>query len=235
MLFRRKLPRSSFVLLSASVACALAAALVMRAYAHRLDLVRPDGGPPIAVVAAVAHVPRGSVLTETVLEVVTLPSRFAPPGAVRDIAQAAGRIVVADIAEGEVVTQLRLAGSRSGPTASLVGAGMRAVEIPVASAVGVRPGDLVDVIATFGGGGAHTEVAGEAIEVLAVDRAGGGASFGGATAPTQGGIGLVLLVSPTDAERLAFASAFATLSVAVRGPDDLVPGSAFTVPVTADR
>ena len=235
MLFRRKLPRSSFVLLAASVASALAAALVMRAYAHRLDVVRPDGGPPIAVVAAVAHVPRGSVLTETVLEVVTLPSRFAPPGAIRDPARATGRIVVADIAAGEVVTQLRLAGSRSGPTASLVGAGMRAVEIPVASAVGVRPGDLVDVIATFGGGGAHTEVAGEAIEVLAVDRAGGGASFGGATAPTQSGIGLVLLVSPTDAERLAFASAFATLSVAVRGPDDLVPGSAFTVPVTADR
>ncbi|HJQ71847.1 MAG TPA: Flp pilus assembly protein CpaB [Actinomycetota bacterium] len=235
MLFRRKLPRSSFVLLSASVASALAAALVMRAYAHRLDVVRPDGGPPIAVVAAAAHVPRGSVLTETVLEIVTLPSRFAPPGAIRDLARATGRIVVADIAAGEVVTQLRLAGSRSGPTASLIGAGMRAVEIPVASAVGVRPGDLVDVIATFGGGGAHTEVAGEAIEVLAVDRAGGGASFGGATAPTQGGIGLVLLVSPTDAERLAFASAFATLSVAVRGPDDLVPGSSFTVPVTADR
>ena len=235
MLFRRKLPRSSFVLLSASVASALAAALVMRAYAHRLDVVRPDGGPPIAVVAAVAHVPRGSVLTETVLEVVTLPSRFAPPGAIRDLARATGRIVVADIAAGEVVTQLRLAGSGSGPTASLVGAGMRAVEIPVASAVGVRPGDLVDVIATFGGGGAHTEVAGEAIEVLAVDRAGGGASFGGATAPPQGGIGLVLLVSSTDAEALAFASAFATLSVAVRGPDDLVPGSDFTVPVTADR
>jgi len=235
MLFRRKLPRSSFVLLSASVASALSAALVMRAYAHRLDVARPDGGPPMAVVAAVAHVPRGSVLTETVLEVVTLPSRFAPPGAIRDLARATGRIVVTDIAAGEVVTQLRLAGSRSGPTASLVGAGLRAVEIPVASAVGVRPGDLVDVIATFGGGGAHTEVAGEAIEVLAVDRAGGGASFGGATAPTQGGIGLVLLVSPTDAERLAFASAFATLSIAVLSPDDAVPGSSFTVPVTAAR
>ena len=235
MLFRRKLPRSSFVLLSASVASAMAAALVMRAYAHRLDLARPDGGPPIAVVAAVAHVPRGSVLTETVLEVVTLPSRFAPPGAIRDPARATGRIVVADLAAGEIVTRLRLAGSRSGPTASLVGAGMRAVEIPVASAVGVRPGDLVDVIATFGGGGAHTEVAGEAIEVLAVYRAGGGASFGGAATPAQGGVGLVLLVSPTDAEALAFASAFATLSVAVRGPDDLVPGSAFTVPVTVDR
>jgi pilus assembly protein CpaB len=233
--FRRKLPRSSFVLLSVSVACALAAAIVMRAYAHRLDVVRPDGGPPIAVVAAAAHVPRGSVLTETVLEVVTLPSRFAPPGAIRDVARAAGRVAVADIAAGEVVTQLRLAGSRSGPTASLVRAGMRAVEVPVASTVGVRPGDLVDVIAIFGGGGAHTEVAGEAIEVLAVSRAGGGASFGAGPAGSSGGVGLVLLVTPTDAERLAFASSFATLSIAVRGPDDLVTTPAFTVPVTGAR
>ena len=99
----------------------------------------------------------------------------------------------------------------------------------------MKPGDLVDVIATFGGGGAHTEVAGEAIEVLAVDRAGGGASFGAGTPGASGGVGLVLLVTPTDAERLAFASAFATLSVAVRSPDDLVPGSSFTVPVTVAR
>jgi Flp pilus assembly protein CpaB len=78
-------------------------------------------------------------------------------------------------------------------------------------------------------------VAGEAIEVLAVDRASGSASFGTSPAGTSGAVGLVLLVSPDDAERLAFASAFATLSVAVRSPDDLVPGSSFTVPVTAAR
>jgi Flp pilus assembly protein CpaB len=237
MLFRRKLPRSSFVLLSISLAFAVTAALVMRAYARRLDVVRPDGGPPVSVVAAAADVARGSVLTEADLEVVTLPSRFAPPRAMHDVARVTGRVAVADIAAGEIVTQLRLAGAGSGPTASLVSAGMRAVEVPVASSVGVKPGDLVDVIATFGGGGAHTEVAGEAIEVLAVDRAGGGASFGGATTHTStssGSVGLVLLVSPTDAERLAFASAFATLSIAVRGPgDDLAP-DAFGVPGTAD-
>ena len=236
MLFRRKLPRSSFVLLSVSVAFALTAALVMRAYARRLDVVRPDGGPPVSVVAAATDVARGTVLTEASLEVVTLPSRFAPPGAMRDIARAMGRIAVTDVAAGEVLTRLRLAGSGSGPTASLVPSGMRAVQVPVTSAVGVKPGDLVDVIATFGGGGAHTEVAGEAIEVLAVDRAGGGASFGGATTPpsatSSGSVGLVLLVSPTDAERLAFASAFATLTIAVRGPDDLVPGLDFSVPAT---
>jgi Flp pilus assembly protein CpaB len=229
MLFRRKLPRSSSILLAVSVACALAAGLVMQAYAHRLDVTRPDGGPPVTVVAASTPIRRGAILTDAVLEVATLPSRFAPPGALGDVARAVGRVAAADIAAGEIVTNLRLAGEHSGPTASLVPAGMRAVEVPVASAVGVEPGDLVDVIATFGGGGAHTEVAGEAIEVLAVSRAGGGASFGAAPTGGSGGVGLVLLVTPTDAERLAFASAFATLSVAVRSPDDLVPGSSFTV------
>lgn len=234
MLLRRKLPRSSFVLVSVSVACALAAALVMRAYVHRIDAVRPDGGPPMTVVAAAADVPRGAVLTADALEVVSVPSRFAPPGAVRDLARATGRIVVSDIAAGEIVTQLRLAGARSGPTASLVPPGMRAVQVPAAGAVGVKPGDLVDVIATFGGGGAHTEVAGEGLEVLAVDRGSGGGSFGAATAPTSGGVGLVLLVSPTDAETLAFAAAFATLSIAVRGPDDVLAGDRFPYPGTAE-
>jgi Flp pilus assembly protein CpaB len=235
MAFRRKLPRSSFILLCVSVSCAVAAGLVMQAYAHRLDTTRPDGGPPLAVVAATIRVPRGTILSETALEMVTLPARFAPPGALRDVARAAGRIAVTDIAAGEVVTDLRLAGARSGPTAAVVPAGMRAVGVPVASSVGVKPGDLVDVIATFGGGGAHTEVTGEALEVLAVDRAGGGAAFGGATTPGSGGVGLVLLVSPANAERLAFASAFATLSIAVRGPDDLVTTTAFGVPPSTDR
>ena len=81
----------------------------------------------------------------------------------------------------------------------------------------MKTGDLVDVIATFGGGGAHTEVTGEGLEVLAVHRGGGG-SFGAAASPSSGDIGLVLLVTPTDAERLAFAAAFATLSIAVRDP-----------------
>lgn len=235
-MFRRKLPRSSFLLLSASVTSAVAAALVMSAYARRLDAVRPDGGPPVSVVAAVTGVARGTVLTEAGLEIVTLPARFAPPGALRDVARATGRIAVADIAAGEVLTALRLAGEGAGPTASLVPAGMRAVQVPVVAAVGVEPGDLVDLIATFGGGGAHTETTGEGIEVLAVDRADGGAALGGATAsPSSGSVGLVVLVTPTDAERLAFAAASATLSVAVRGPDDVTLGESFAVPVTAGR
>lgn len=232
MVFRRKLPRSSFVLLSVSLACALAAALVMQAYARRLELTRPDGGPPIEVVTAARDLARGTELAEDGLEVVTIPSRFAPPGAVRDLARAVGRTLVADLAAGEILTDLRLAGTRSGPTAAIVPPGMRAVQVPVAAPVGVEPGDLVDVIATFGGGGAHTEVTGEALEVLAVKRGGGDGSFGADGGVPSGDVGLVLLVAPDDAQRLAFASAFASLSIAVRGPDDVLVGDAIGVPAT---
>jgi pilus assembly protein CpaB len=233
-MFRRKLPRSSFILLTISLACAIGAAVVMRAYAARLDATRPDGGAPMQVVTAADDVTRGTVLTDELLELVTLPTRFLPPGAIRDPGRVRGRVAAADLAAGEVLTALRVAGGRAGPTASVVPPGMRAIQVPVTADVGVRPGDVVDVLATFGGGGAHTEVAGEALEVLSVDRGGGG-SFGAASGQT-GGIGLVLLVTPTDAERLAFAATFATLGIAVRAPGDLVSGQAsFAVPAGTGR
>jgi pilus assembly protein CpaB len=231
MLIRRKLSRTSFALLSLSVACALGAGLMMRAYAQRLDATRPDGGPPIDVVVTTREIDRGAVLSEDSVTVLTVPERFAPPGAVRDPERAVGRIVVAPLAEGEVLTRLRLAGGGSGPTAATIPAGMRAVQVPVAFAVGVRPGDLVDVIATFGGGGAHTELTGEGLEVVRVERGGAGGSFGAAGTSSSSSVGLVLLVTPSDAERLAFASAFATLSIAVRGPED---ASASPVPSFLD-
>ena len=231
-MFRRKLSRTSVVLLSISVACAIGAGWVMRAYAVRLDATRPDGGPVVEVVTAADDVVRGTILTDQLLEVVTLPVRFLPPGAIRDPDRVTGRVASADLAEGEVLTGLRVAGGRAGPTASVVPPGMRAVHVAVASSVGVRSGDLVDVLATFGGGGAHTEVTGEALEVLSIDR--GSAGSFGATPGQAGGIGLVLLVTPTDAERLAFAATFATLSIAVRSPGDVVSGLTFAAPAGVD-
>lgn len=222
MLFRRKLPRVSFVLLCASIACAASAALVMRGYARRLEATRPDGGAPTSVVAAARDLVRGTTLTQDALLTVTLPSRFVPPGAVRDPARTLGRTLVTDLARGEVLTQLRLSAGGAGRIASLVPAGMRAVQLPVASTAGVEPGDRVDVLATFGGGGAHTEVTAEGIEVLAIQR-GQLASLGGGA---SGGVGLIVLAGAADAERLAFAATFATLSIGVRGPDEPVLAAA---------
>jgi Flp pilus assembly protein CpaB len=219
VLFRRKLPRVSFVLLCLSFLCALGSAVAMRAYARRIDERRPDGGPPRPVVVAGRDLPRGATLTTDALDVLTMPSRFAPPGALRDEDAALGRVLVADLAAGEVVTRLRLAGAGAGPTAALVPPGMRAVPLPIAATTGVHRGDVIDVLATFGGGGAHTEVSAEALEVVSVRR--GGGALGPTTSPSAAG--LIVVASPDDAERLAFAAAFATLSIAIRGPGDETP------------
>jgi pilus assembly protein CpaB len=217
MLFRRKMPRASFVLLCVSLACAASAAVVMQAYARRLEATRPDGGTPISVVTAARDIARGTILTDDLLVSLVLPTRFVPPGAVRDPAGAVGRTAVTDLAEGEVVTRLRLSIGGAGRIAALVPFGKRALQLPVAATAGVEPGDHVDVIATFGGGGAHTELTAEALEVLAIDH-GQTASLGG----DASGVGLLVLASREEAERLAFAATFATLSIAVRGPDEPV-------------
>jgi Flp pilus assembly protein CpaB len=79
----------------------------------------------------------------------------------------------------------------------------------------------VDVVATYASGQPHSEVVVEAVEVLFVlgpSRSGHGGTLGldagasGAETATT----LVLLVSPDQEERLAFARAFASLEVAIQ-------------------
>lgn len=80
----------------------------------------------------------------------------------------------------------------------------------------VRAGDRVDVLATYAGGQPYTDTVVEGVEVLLVVAEGTGlsplAEVGGG-----GGPALVLLVDPNQAERLAFARAFANVEVAI-GP-----------------
>jgi Flp pilus assembly protein CpaB len=80
----------------------------------------------------------------------------------------------------------------------------------------VRPGDRVDVLATFGGQRPYTETVATGLEVLSVlatDDAAFAAS-GAEVGPT-----LVLLVTPDAAERLAYAKAFADLAITIAGVD----------------
>ncbi|HXF35714.1 MAG TPA: RcpC/CpaB family pilus assembly protein, partial [Actinomycetota bacterium] len=83
------------------------------------------------------------------------------------------------------------------------------------------PGDLVDVVATYGAPDPHVETPAAGVEVLAVLGADGPAGGGGLLG-SPGGEGantrVVVLVTPETAELLAFASAFAELDLSLRGP-----------------
>jgi pilus assembly protein CpaB len=209
---RRTIPRRSLVLMLAAVACGSAAFVVVAAAADRAVSAAAQPGGTVAVVVATGDAPRGTVLSEDDVEVARRASEAVPPGATSGVEQVVGRRLLADVVPGEVIGLARLAPQPSGPVAALVPPGLRGVAIPTSLPEGlVVPGDRVDVLATYGGR-PHTETAASELEVLRVLR---GAAGVGGTGDT--GVTLVVLADDQDAERLAFATAFADLSVSVYG------------------
>ncbi|HSJ50147.1 MAG TPA: Flp pilus assembly protein CpaB [Actinomycetota bacterium] len=214
--FSRRWSRRSKAFAALAVVSGAAAYLVVDGYAARLETLAPVAGEPVPVVVAARDLARGTSLDDDALRVELVPVAFAPPGRIAIPSTLLGRTLTSDVAEGEPVTRTRIATS-GGPIASLVPSGLRAFPIPVGPSVGaVRPGDRVDVLATFGGPRPYTDTVASGLEVLAVVEP------GGATFDAAGGdrASLVLLVGPAIAEELAHASAFADLAVAVASADE---------------
>ncbi len=215
---RRRWSIASKAFLVLAVVCAASAFLIVRAYAARLEALRPVVGPPATVLVAGQDLVRGTRLTASMLREEQVPARFAPPGALSKTEQAEGATLTSDLAEGEPLTRTRIAVASTGPVASLVPPGLRAFTVQAGLPPGsIRPGDLVDVLATFGGNQPHTETVASGLQVLLVLDAQQQPTTQAATGAGSGPP-LVLLVSPDEAERLAFAKAFADLSISIEGP-----------------
>jgi Flp pilus assembly protein CpaB len=221
--FRRKWSLAAKALALLAVASGGAAFLLVRGYAARLEVLRPVTGDPVQVVVAARALERGTVLAGDDLATRGIPSAFAPPGAVRSTSDAVGRVLASGLAAGEPLTRSRLTGTGAGPVAALVPSGLRA--FPIAAGIppgAVRPGDLVDVLATFGGPHPYTDTVAQGLEVLRVigtDRGPGLTGVGAGAMPT-----LIVLVEPDRAERVAYAVAFGKISVTVAPPPSAFPG-----------
>jgi pilus assembly protein CpaB len=228
MLGRRLRLRGSGAYLALSIALAAASGLVVFSSVARYRAQAAALQPEVSVVLAARPILRGQAIRpDDVLEH-RLPQAFAPPRALSGIDQVAGRVLLADLAPGEAVTETRLARVRAGPVASLVPRGLRAFAVPSSLPRGALvPGDRVDVLATFASGQPHTELVVFGVEVLMVlgppganDRPAGGpaddmeAEAVAAGGGDRGGL-LILLVSPEQQQRLAYARAFANLEVTV--------------------
>jgi pilus assembly protein CpaB len=211
---RRRWSRTSTLFAALAITFGAGAFVLVHGYTARLEALRPIVGTPVSVVVAGVDMSRGATLAADQLRQISLPSAFAPPGALRSIDDAAGRTLLADIASGEVVTGTRLAVKHAGPVAALVPPDLRAVVLSLPLPEGtLRAGDRVDVLATFGGGRPHTETVVAGVQVLSVLADSGQIVGSGADATRS----VAVLVSPDDAERLAYAQAFADLSLAVEG------------------
>jgi pilus assembly protein CpaB len=217
----RRWSRTSKLLVTLALLCGASSFLLMRAYAARLQAERPDLGRPVQVLVAATDERRGTRLSEAMVARTSVPSSFVPPGALREVSQAQGRTLLTDLAAGEVLTASRLGANDAGPVAALVPPGLRGFTVSVPLPAGsIRPGDRVDVLATFGGDRPRTETVAREVEILSVLTPPAGSLGGGE--PEH--LSVVLVAAPDLVERLAYASAFADLSVAFAGPDE-VPSS----------
>ena len=212
-LYARKWSRRSKAFAVLALACGFLTFRIVDGYASELETLRPLAGDLVPVVVAASDLARGDVVAEGDVRVEQMPSTYAPPGAVAALEDAVGRTLVSDVAEGEAVTATRVSVA-GGPVASLVPSGLRAFPVSATVPAGaVRPGDRVDVIATYGGPHPYTETVATGLEVLST----GDTEEGAVVATADGTTSLLLLVTSETAEQLAYASAYADLAVSI-GP-----------------
>jgi len=214
---RRKWPLSARIFFGLSLALGLGAIALMSGYRAQIDRMRPDLGPPTTVVVAARDLARGAVIADTDLALQALPGGVVPAGALTASAEGTGRVLLAGIGTGDVLTDKRLAPEGAGPLAALVPPGLLAAVVPSSLPEGaVLPGDTVDVLTTFGGAHAHTETSATGAQVLSVLTV---TSAGSTDIGTGSGPQLVLLVDAATASSLAYATAFGHVAIAVNPPD----------------
>src|SRR5215211_2653542 len=130
----------------------------------------------ISTLVAKRDVPRGSMLTAEMLETKEWPKSLLPKKAVRQVEEVLGRAAAVAIAEGDVLTEGKLASKSAGRgVAALIPAGMRAYTIQTSKAAAnvagfVMPGNRVDVLLSLhsfqndGTGGGSTNTLLQAVE-----------------------------------------------------------------------
>jgi Flp pilus assembly protein CpaB len=190
----------------------LAAGLLAGSVAFGLQVLAPPPPPGVPVLVAARDVAAGTVLAAPDVRRVQRPAGTLPTRVLTSTRQAAGATVSSAVRRGEVLTDVRLAG-----TGSLQGLGRDLVAAPVrladdATAGLLRPGDVVDVLAAGADGAAEARLVASAVRVLVVPR----------TTPDRLGLAsgdgalLLLATTPSSAARLAAATVTDRLSVVIR-------------------
>lgn len=179
-----------------------------------------DESTPVVVTAR--DLPSGAAITATSLRVeqVQLPPTLRSEYA-SSIESVDGLVITKPLAAGELIPQDWVASEGSTPGRSIT------IPIDPEHAVGglLRPGDLVDLFATFDPGdvGARTVTLARETEVVDV------VSAGGLVMGDKAVVGLTLSVGPADAKRIAFAVRNAQLDVVrIDDPTTRAEGSVVT-------
>ncbi len=139
-----------------AVACGLLAALLSYLYLKRPASYQQQVQAPktVEVIVATQQIETGTRISTEMVQVKSIPEDQVPKGAITQIGEATGRVAIAPIKPGDILTDKNVRKPTSALGLSfLVPEGMRAVTVAVdeVSGVGwlVKPGDRVDVLGTF--------------------------------------------------------------------------------------
>ena len=160
------------------------------------------------VVTAARDLTGATVLAPDDVTLAEVPSDALPDGAVAAMAEVQGRRTAGPIRAGEIITDVRLVGA-----ALLDGWGDDLAAVPVriadpATAQLVRPGDVVDIVATDVSGAGVAGILAAAVPVLAVP-------VDAETSFASDGALLVVAATPEQVRDLAAAAVTSRLSIAL--------------------
>lgn len=181
----------------------------------------------VQIVVAAQTLSPGNVVDAASTKLAAWPRDNLPPGAFTDSHQVQGQIVKQDVVENQpiVASMLLQQGKSGGVLPFLIPSGMRAMSIPVTPVSDmsgmILPHTRVDVLVTSaepGGSNERTRIVLQNVEVLAAQT-----TLDAPNNEPQHAEVVTLLVTPSDAERLAAAIRLGTLQLAMRSYADRQP------------
>jgi pilus assembly protein CpaB len=176
------------------------------------------------IVVAARNLMPGSTIDTSSVKLTPWPREDLPPGALSDRRQAEGQIVKQEVVQNQPIIPAMLLerGKSGGVLPFLIPDGMRAMSIPVTPvsdmAGMILPHTRVDVLVTSGEAGGpseRTRIVLQNVEVVAVQT-----TLESSGSEPQHAEVVTLLVTPSDAERLAAAIRLGTLQLAMRSYAD---------------
>lgn len=185
---------------------------------------QPEVTEYINVYVAATTLPAKHLMTEADIKQTRVTREYLSPKAVMNAADIVGKRLKDRVIEGEQILRDRLVEEEDLTLAFNLPAGKRAMAVNVNEQIGVgyliKPGDMVDVIANFAGSGEQetdfTKTVIQNVRVLALSKDMGSSEQSAQEPPKT----VTLAVSPEEAEKLSFATEFASIRLSLRNIED---------------
>lgn len=173
------------------------------------------------VVVAQKSIPAHVRITEDMVKLSSIPSDAVHPDVMRKLDKVVGGITKSEIINGEQILADRVVTEDTDATLSYrIPENMRAITIPVDEVVGVANyivvGDKIDILATYEMETSTTYTQLQNIEVLAL----GGLKVSTEVETIQQPSTITILVNPSQAEVIAYASLNGSFHLTLRNPID---------------